>query len=228
MNRQIVLDTETTGLDPNNGEKIVEIGAIELKNSIPTKNFFHVYLNPEKVMPLSAFKVHGLSNDFLKDKPLFEEIADEFLNFISEDQLIIHNANFDVNFLNYELKKVNKKLINFNRVIDTLEISKNKFPGTKVSLDALTRKFNITEFDRSLHGALLDCKILSKIYLELIGGKQPDLIFSNPDNEKKFKNENKLINLINNNKRVFNLTEEERENHKKFIKKFRTKYSWKL
>ena len=228
MNRQIVLDTETTGLDPNNGEKIVEIGAIELRNFIPTENFFHVYLNPEKTMPLSAFKVHGLSNDFLKDKPLFKEIADDFLNFILEDQLIIHNANFDINFLNYELKKVDKKLIDFNRVIDTLEISKNKYPGTKVSLDALTRKFNITEFDRTLHGALLDCKILSKIYLELIGGKQPNLSFSNPDNEKKIKDENKLINLINNSERTFNLTIEEKESHKNFVNKFKTKYSWKL
>ena len=228
MNRQIVLDTETTGLDPNKGEKIVEIGAIELKNFIPTKNFFHVYINPKKTMPLSAFKVHGLSNDFLKDKPVFEEIADDFLNFISEDQLIIHNAIFDINFLNYELKKVNKKLINFERVIDTLEISKNKFPGTKVSLDALTRKFNITEFDRTLHGALLDCKILSKIYLELIGGKQPDLSFSNFDNEKILKDENKFIKLINNTKRDFNLTNEEEENNKNFIFKFKTKYSWKL
>lgn len=227
MIRQIVLDTETTGLDPKEGDRIVEIGAIELNNYIPTNNFFHVYLNPEKSMPLSAYRIHGLSNDFLSDKPKFHEVVNEFLSFIKNDTLVIHNAKFDINFLNFELDRIGKKTINFNRVLDTLEISKNMFPGTKVSLDALSRKFNINEYDRTYHGALLDCKILSDIYLELIGGKQPDLSLYKSETVNKSEN-CKYINLIKKRKRLKTLTKEEEDKHKNFIKKFKTKYSWKI
>ena len=228
MIRQIVLDTETTGLDPKNGDRIVEIGGIELNNYIPTNNFFHVYINPDKSMPLSAFKIHGLSNDFLSDKPKFHEVVDEFLSFIKNDTLVIHNAKFDINFLNFELDKIGKETINFDRVVDTLEISKNMFPGTKVSLDALSRKFNINQYDRTFHGALLDCKILSNIYLELIGGKQPDLSLYKSEVESKSENYNKYISLINKRKRIKILTKEEEDKHKSFINKFKTKYSWNI
>ena len=227
MIRQIILDTETTGLDPNDGDRIVEIGAIELNNYIPTKNFFHVYLNPEKAMPLSAFKIHGLSNDFLQDKPKFSEIVDEFLSFIKNDSLVIHNAKFDINFLNFELKKIKKNIISYERVIDTLELSKNMFPGTKVSLDALSRKFNINDYDRSLHGALLDCKILSKVYLELIGGKQPNLSLQKTKTHGKYLFSNKYVSLINKRPKINTLSDEEILNHKNFIKGFKTKNSWK-
>ena len=228
MIRQIVLDTETTGLDPKDGDRIVEIGGIELNNYIPTNNFFHVYINPDKSMPLSAFKIHGLSNDFLRDKPKFHEVVDEFLSFIKNDTLVIHNAKFDINFLNFELDKIGKETINFDRVVDTLEISKNKFPGTKVSLDALSRKFNINQYDRTFHGALLDCKILSNIYLELIGGKQPDLSLYKSEVESKSEDYNKYISLINKRERIKILTKEEEDKHKSFINKFKTKYSWNI
>ena len=228
MIRQIVLDTETTGLDPKDGDRIVEIGCIELNNYIPTNNFFHVYINPDKSMPLSAFKIHGLSNDFLSDKPKFHEVVDEFLSFIKNDTLVIHNAKFDINFLNFELDKIGKETINFDRVVDTLEISKNMFPGTKVSLDALSRKFNINQYDRTFHGALLDCKILSNIYLELIGGKQPDLSLYKSEVESKSENYNKYISLINKRKKIKILTKEEEDKHKSFINKFKTKYSWNI
>ena len=173
--RELVLDTETTGFSSETGDKIVEIGVVELINHIPTSNYFHKYLNPQRSMPDSAFKVHGLSYDFLKDKPLFSDIADEFLNFIKNDPIIIHNAPFDLSFLNNELFIIGKEGIPTLQVIDSLVLAREKFPGSPASLDALCRRFSIDNSNRELHGALLDSYILAEVYLELIGGRQPNL-----------------------------------------------------
>ena len=173
--RELVLDTETTGFSSETGDKIVEIGVLELINHIPTSNYFHKYLNPQRSMPDSAFKVHGLSYDFLKDKPLFCDIADEFLNFIKNDPIIIHNAPFDLSFLNNELAIIGKVSISTSQVIDSLVVAREKFPGSPASLDALCRRFSIDNSNRELHGALLDSHILAQVYLELIGGRQPNL-----------------------------------------------------
>ena len=172
--RELVLDTETTGFSSENGDKIVEIGVVELINHIPTSNYFHKYINPERSMPDSAFNVHGLSYDFLKDKPKFSDIVDEFLNFIKNDPIIIHNAPFDLSFLNNELFIVGKKSIPTSQVIDSLVVARDKFPGSPASLDALCRRFSIDNSKRELHGALLDSHILAQVYLELIGGRQPN------------------------------------------------------
>ena len=174
--REIVLDTETTGLDPKSGDRIVEIGAIELFNHMPTGKTFHEYLNPEKKMPQEAFAVHGLSDDFLKGKPLFRQIMENLTTFIGESKMIIHNAAFDMKFLNAELLKAGGRPYPLDQAIDTLMIARKKFPGAQNSLDALCRRFSIDNSVREKHGALLDSELLSDVYLELIGGRQPDLI----------------------------------------------------
>lgn len=176
--REIVLDTETTGFEPAEGDRIVEIGAVELLNHMPTGRTFHKYINPQRAMPDAAFQVHGLSDDFLRDKPLFAEIAAEFVNFIGDAHLVIHNAAFDMKFINAELGWVNMPPIAWERAIDTLAIARRKFPGAQASLDALCRRFGIDNSARTLHGALLDSEILAEVYLELIGGRQPDFALS--------------------------------------------------
>lgn len=170
--RSIVLDTESTGLDPKSGHRLVEIGCVELHHDVPTGEVYHVYLNPERSMPEEAFKVHGLSEAFLADKPLFHEIVDDFLAFIGEDPLIIHNARFDMKFLNAELERITRAPLPFSRAIDTLAMAKSQFPGSPANLDALCRRFQIDNSSRTKHGALLDAEILSQVYLELIGGRQ--------------------------------------------------------
>ncbi len=172
--REIVLDTETTGLDPAQGDRIVEIGGVELLNHMPTGKTYHQYINPERTMPQEAFAVHGLDDDFLRDKPVFAKIAQEFLDFIGEATLVIHNASFDMKFLNAELGWLKLPKLPMERALDTLAIARKKFPGAPASLDALCRRFEITSFERELHGALLDSEILAEVYLELIGGRQPD------------------------------------------------------
>lgn len=172
--REIVLDTETTGLDPNTGDRIVEIGAVELYNHMATGNTYHQYINPQRDMPEEAFRVHGLSEAFLSDKPVFKEIGQAFLDFIGDAKLVIHNASFDMKFLNAELKWMGLPLLPWEQAIDTLAIARKKFPGAQVSLDALCRRFGIDNSARTLHGALLDSEILADVYLELIGGRQPD------------------------------------------------------
>ena len=184
--RELVLDTETTGLDYENGDKIVEIGIVELENHIQTGKNFHYYLNPERDSNPKAQQIHGLTKEFLSDKPKFCEIADEFIKFISDSKIIIHNAAFDMGFINAELKKCNIVEIDNNLVIDTLMLAKKKFVGQTASLDALCRRFNIDISNREIHGALKDAKLLSLVYLELIGGKQTKLKFNN-----------ELDNLIN-------------------------------
>lgn len=172
--REIVLDTETTGFEPSEGHRIVEIGAVELENHMPTGNTYHQYINPERGMPREAFEVHGLGDEFLRDKPVFKEIGRAFLDFIGDAKLVIHNAAFDVKFLNFELKLMGLPTIEWSRAIDTLAIARQKFPGSPASLDALCRRFGVDNSAREKHGALLDSEILADVYLELIGGRQPD------------------------------------------------------
>jgi DNA polymerase III subunit epsilon len=172
--REIVLDTETTGFEPTEGHRIVEIGAVELFNHMPTGRTYHQYINPKRPMPKEAFEVHGLGDDFLRDKPLFPTIAQAFLDFIADAPLVIHNASFDMKFLNAELTMANMPTLPGSRAIDTVLMARKKFPGSPASLDALCRRFNIDNSMREKHGALLDSEILAEVYLELIGGRQPD------------------------------------------------------
>jgi DNA polymerase III subunit epsilon len=176
--REVVLDTETTGFDPESGDRIVEIGAVEVFNHLPTGRTYHQYINPERTMPAGAFEVHGLGDDFLRDKPVFAKIGAAFLAFIEDAPLVIHNASFDMKFLNAELKWMNLPPLPWERAVDTLAIARKKFPGSPASLDALCRRFGINNTARTLHGALLDSEILAEVYLELVGGRQPDLVLS--------------------------------------------------
>ncbi|MEQ9146197.1 MAG: DNA polymerase III subunit epsilon [Parvibaculaceae bacterium] len=173
--REIVLDTETTGISPDEGHRLVEIGCVELENHMPTGRTFHVYINPERDMPEGAFKVHGLSEEFLSDKPKFAEVADDFVAFIADAPLVIHNAAFDMGFLNAELKRSGRQVLPPSQAVDTLAIARKKFPGAQNSLDALCRRFNVDNSNRVKHGALLDSELLAEVYLELIGGREPGL-----------------------------------------------------
>ena len=183
MMREIVLDTETTGLDPEEGHRVVEIGAVELVNHLPTGRVFHEYINPERDMPAEAEKIHGISSDFLADKPVFSAITDAFLAFLEEDgqgaampgTLVIHNAAFDMKFLNSELARLGHAAIGDDRVIDSLQLARQRFPGAPANLDALCRRFDVDASARTKHGALLDSELLAEVYLGLIGGRQPDL-----------------------------------------------------
>jgi len=172
--REIVLDTETTGFEPEQGDRIVEIGAVELMGHVPTGRTFHEYINPKRSMPQSAFEVHGLGDDFLRDKPVFEQVGQAFLDFVGDAKLVIHNAAFDMKFLNAELGWMGARLLPMDQAVDTLAIARRRFPGAPASLDALCRRFGIDNSNRTLHGALLDSEILADVYLELIGGRQPD------------------------------------------------------
>lgn len=174
--REIVLDTETTGFDPLTGDRLVEIGCLELINHVPTARTFHVYLNPERPMPEAAFKVHGLSDEFLADKPKFAEVAEKFVEFIGDAPLVIHNAEFDMKFLNAELERIGKPAMPIQRAVDTVKLARQKFPGAPASLDALCKRFNIDNSARTLHGALLDAQLLAEVYLELLGGRQAGLV----------------------------------------------------
>jgi len=173
--REVVLDTETTGLTPKTGHRIVEIGCVELVNLVPTGMVYHAYINPERDMPEEAFNVHGLSQTFLRDKPIFDEIAADFLEFVEGAQLVIHNADFDMGFLNAEMKMLNRVELG-NQVVDTVRMARKKFPGAHANLDALCRRFGIDNSAREKHGALLDAELLAEVYLELTGGRQPGLL----------------------------------------------------
>ncbi|RMH49534.1 MAG: DNA polymerase III subunit epsilon [Alphaproteobacteria bacterium] len=174
--REIVLDTETTGLDPDSGHRIVEIGAVELANHLPTGRTYHQYINPERGMPAEAYAVHGIGDEMLRDKPVFAAIAPAFLEFVGDAHLVIHNAAFDMAFLNAELTRAGHPPIPTERAIDTLALARSRFPGAQNSLDALCRRFGIDNSMRDLHGALLDARLLARVYLELIGGRQPGLV----------------------------------------------------
>ncbi|WP_299837297.1 DNA polymerase III subunit epsilon [uncultured Jannaschia sp.] len=173
--REIVLDTETTGFEPETGDRIVEIGAVELVNHVATGEIYHQYINPERGMPQGAFEVHGLGDDFLKDYPVFRQVGQAFLDFIGDSKLVIHNAAFDMKFLNAELEWMGLPRLPMDRAIDTLGIARAKFPGAPASLDALCRRFGVDNSSRTKHGALLDSEILAEVYLELIGGRQPTM-----------------------------------------------------
>ncbi|WP_296425292.1 DNA polymerase III subunit epsilon [Yoonia sp.] len=172
--REIVLDTETTGFEPHEGDRIVEIGAIELMRHVPTGRTYHQYINPQRSMPQEAFAVHGLGDEFLRKQPIFQDIAQAFVDFIGDARLVIHNAAFDMKFLNAELGWLGRPLLPMDQALDTLAIARRRFPGSPASLDALCRRFGIDNSSRTLHGALLDSEILAEVYLELIGGRQPD------------------------------------------------------
>lgn len=193
--REIVLDTETTGLEHELGHRIIEIGAVELINHVPTGKHYHVYINPERDIDARASEVHGITNDQLADKPLFADIADDFLQFIDNASLIIHNASFDMGFINAELSRLQKPTIGNDHVIDTLLMARQKFPGGQASLDALCKKFGIDNSGRDLHGALIDADLLAFVYIELIGGKQPDLMGAiTSDAHDKQQNQNPNLN----------------------------------
>ena len=178
MVREIVFDTETTGFDADKGDRLVEIGAVELINHVPTGKVYHQYINPQREVPEDAFKVHGLSYEFLKDFPTFDQIVDEWLDFVGEDGILVaHNAKFDITFCNFEQKALNKREFTWDKVIDTLEIARNMFPGSRVNLDALCKRFNIDNSNRTKHGALLDAELLAEVYLQLIGGQEPAMMF---------------------------------------------------
>lgn len=176
--REIVWDTETTGFEAEGGDRLVEIGAVELFNHMPTGKVYHQYVNPERSMPQEAFAVHGLGDEFLSDKPLFKSIAQDFIDFIGDAVIIAHNAKFDMRFINAELKRIGKSPIPMSQSLDTLDIARKKYPGAQNSLDALCRRFGIDNSAREKHGALLDSEILAEVYLELIGGRQPDFALS--------------------------------------------------
>ena len=224
--REIVLDTETTGLDPGTGDKIVEIGAVELWNHLPTGKTFHKYLNPERNMPEEAQAVHGLTEDFLRDKPLFSQIVDDFLRFIKDSKLIIHNASFDMKFINAELELAKKSKLSGDIAIDTLSIARKKFPGSPASLDALCRRFNIDNSARTLHGALLDSEILAEVYLELIGGRQPDFGLADINSNGNIKLEENRQTSKRPEPLKRRLTEEEEKAHSVFVKKLGENSVW--
>ena len=213
-NKEIILDTETTGLDIRDGHRIVEIGCLEIENFIPTKKTFHCYLNPERKVSQQAFKVHGYSDEFLSKQKKFSEVVDEFLKFIDGKKLVIHNAKFDISHINNELMMVNRNKINFENVIDTLEISKNKFPGSQISLDALCKRYKIDNSRRVKHTALIDCELLSKVYINLIDQKEPTLDFKVLDEEIVNKNSKSLTYC----KKIIYPNKNEIELHKKYLK----------
>ena len=212
--KEIVLDTETTGLSVKDGHRIIEIGCIELENLIPTKNVFHCYLNPERKVSESALKVHGYTDEFLSDKKKFKEIVDDFLNFIAGKKIIIHNAEFDIAHLNNELSLIKKDQITKDNVIDTLEIARNKFPGSSISLDALCKRFKIDNSKRIKHTALIDCELLSKVYINLIDQKEPIFQFKN-EGQNKYSISNRSINYS---KKIVKISKDEIDKHKAFLK----------
>ncbi len=211
--KEIVLDTETTGLSVKEGHRIVEIGCIELDNLIPTKKKFHCYLNPERKVSEKAFEVHGYSDSFLSDKKKFREIVDDFLKFIKDKRLIIHNAEFDLSHLNNELQIIGKNKID-NEVIDTVSLARNKFPGSQISLDALCKRYRIDNSKRVQHTALIDCDLLSKVYINLIDQKEPTLDFKNKEEEVSKLNTGKVIYST----KVIKPSPEELKNHQIYLK----------
>ena len=214
--KEVVLDTETTGLFVKDGHRIVEIGCIELLDLIPTKNRFHCYLNPERKVSEKALEVHGYTDEFLSTQKKFSDVVDEFLNFIENKRLVIHNAEFDLSHLNNELALLGRKKLNNENVIDTLLLARDKFPGSPTGLDALCKRYRVDNSKRTQHTALIDCDLLAKVYINLLDQKEPTLNFKNEDNEKT------IINLNDTNqyyKKVIKPTEEELRLHKEYLKK---------
>jgi DNA polymerase-3 subunit epsilon len=213
--KEVILDTETTGLSVKEGHRVVEIGCIELNDLIPTQNRFHCYLNPERKVSEKALEVHGYTDEFLSTKKKFSEVVDEFLNFIENKRLVIHNAEFDLSHLNNELALLGKKKLDSNNVIDTLGLARDKFPGSPTSLDALCKRYRVDNSKRTQHTALIDCDLLAKVYINLLDQKEPTLNFKNEDNEKT------IINSTDKNhyyKKIIKPTEEELKLHKDYLK----------
>lgn len=221
--REIVFDTETTGLDPFQGDRVVEIGAVELVNHVPTGRKYHQYINPERAMSAEVIAVHGLTDAFLADKPTFKEIADDFLAFIGEDsKLVAHNASFDMKFINAELSWIRYEPLSYDRVIDTLLIARQKFPGARVNLNELCKRFNVDNSARTVHGALLDSELLADVYLELLGGREPGFL------DKKLMPETQAQGALQETSpkefhapRTFDVPEEELNQHTEFVKKIK-------
>lgn len=224
--REIILDTETTGLDPKTGHRIIEIGALEMRNKILTGSSFHYYINPEREVPFEAFKIHGISSEFLKDKPKFHEISVEFLEFIEGANLVIHNASFDMNFLNHELTKIGQQSLDFVNVVDTLILARKMFPGQKNNLDSLCKRFNVDNSDRKYHGALKDSVLLAEVYVELTGGRQTILAVKSKESiareESKTSKENSSkFSYENLNFKIIEPTKIELEKHEEFLGKLK-------
>ena len=213
--KEVILDTETTGLSIREGHRVVEIGCVEVDGLIPTKKIFHCYLNPERKVSERALEVHGYTDEFLSTKKKFKEVADDFLSFIKDKRLVIHNAEFDLNHLNNELRLLKKQEIK-NEVVDTLSLARNKFPGAQVSLDALCKRYRIDNSKREQHTALIDCDLLTKVYINLVDQKEPTLNFENKDSMSKDLIKGKILYF----KKVVKVTSEEEENHNKYLKKY--------
>ena len=211
---EVILDTETTGLSVLEKHRIVEIGCIELKNQIPTGKIYHQYINPQRSVSESAYKIHGYSDEFLSNQKIFSEIAESFVNFIKSKKIIIHNASFDLSFLDYELKFISEKTIDRKNVIDTLELARNKFPGSSISLDALCKRYRIDNTRRVKHTAIIDCELLAKVYVNLIDQKEPTLDFDSNEKEKLEIDFNNLVYC----KKIVYPNEIELKKHKSFIK----------
>jgi len=211
--KEIILDTETTGLSAKDGHRLVEIGCVELENLIPTKNKFHCYLNPERKVSEKALEVHGYTDQFLSSKKKFKEIVQEFLDFIDGKRLIIHNAEFDLSHLNNELKIIGQKALK-NEIIDTLQLARDKYPGSPISLDALCKRFRIDNSKRVQHTALIDCDLLSKVYINLIDQKEPTLNFINETTDNKYQKDNKVLYF----KKIIKPSDQEKNNHSQYLR----------
>ncbi|MBQ8870731.1 MAG: DNA polymerase III subunit epsilon [Alphaproteobacteria bacterium] len=217
MLREIVFDTETTGFHYDGGDRLIEIGAVELINHMPTGRVYHQYINPERDVPEDAVKVHGLTTEFLQNYPKLSEIAQDFIDFVGDDGILVaHNATFDINFINYEFKHKGFKTYSWDRVVDTLEIARNKFPGARNNLDALCRRFNIDNSARTKHGALLDAELLAEVYLELLGGAEPSMELSHNIKEK-VSGAEVVLERTYRAPRSFVLTDEEENLHQEFL-----------
>lgn len=219
--REIALDTETTGLDPEYGHRLVEIGCVEMLGRVRTGRVFHSYLNPERDVPAEAQRIHGISSEFLRDKPVFSQVVTDFLEFLEDAPLVIHNAQFDMKFLNYELKSLGFKPISFDRVTDTLALARQKFPGSPANLDALCRRFAIDLSARTKHGALLDAELLADVYLELMGGRQAGLALDANAETATHHAEDTDSTPMEIPLRVFTASDEERAAHRAFLKRLK-------
>ncbi|MES2214444.1 MAG: DNA polymerase III subunit epsilon [Pseudomonadota bacterium] len=217
--REVLLDTETTGLDPKAGHRIVEIGMLEMNNKVLTGNKFHFYLNPDRDMPIEAYRIHGISTEFLQDKPRFSEVAEDFLKFIEGSRLVIHNASFDMKFINHELSLLNKPSIDMSSVVDTLAMARKMFPGARANLDALCKKFKIDNSSRQFHGALLDAELLYEVYVELTGGRQTTFVLKKKEQKQDFSLKIKTVERQRLGIVVIKPSEEEYRQHQLLLQK---------
>lgn len=218
--REIVFDTETTGFYPEKGDRLVEIGALELVNHVPTGRTYHQYINPEREVPEEVVKVHGLTTEYLKGFPVFAKVAKEFVDFVGDDGILVaHNAAFDIKFINYELQKLGYAEYSWDRVVDTLEIARSKFPGQRNNLDVLCKRFGIDNSARTFHGALLDAQLLAEVYLELLGGAEPSMNFAVSEKKQAISGGVEKVNRVYREPRIFSLSEEQVEAHRDFLEK---------